>query len=524
MKKPPDMIQTKIEQNIPSWFNFDFIKNINYPQLNEQKILIPEIINSEKYILSNNLNNNFIKIKENIFDKDKFLKQQNLITTNNKLTLKQKTQKIKTCVTKMNKNEKHINSISKSIKINLNFNMKQRKKILKWFKICDKVYNYCVSDFNNDRYKWLQCNLLYTSYKLKVFNDIFNDKSKGCPYDILTDEVRVFCSNIKSCETNLKNKNISRYEITKRKIKFIKNIRSILIPAKSITNNGLFVNLLGKNNKLEKYLTDYDIQDSRLIYDINLNKFTLNLVRKVKMTNIDNRSEFISIDPGENIFCSYFSSDSYGYFGKHLHTKYLYIRNNISRWKKILESKMNLNNQKIKNHKKITNIIRNLYLKIKNITKEMHNKLSLYLCNNYKRILLPEFKVSKMVHGHKKEIKEVVCKLKKDTTNKELINKLNKLKKENRLSKKVKFCLLSQAHYKFKQHLIAKANEYGCLVEIVTEEYTSKSCCKCGILSNDYNERIKTCDKCKYQINRDINGSINILNKNHNKILNIKTS
>ena len=42
------MIHTKIEQNIPSWFNFDFIKNINYPQLNEQKILIPEIINSEK--------------------------------------------------------------------------------------------------------------------------------------------------------------------------------------------------------------------------------------------------------------------------------------------------------------------------------------------------------------------------------------------------------------------------------------------------------------------------------------------
>ena len=218
MKRPPDIFQTKIEQNIPSWFNYDFIKNINYPKLNERKILIPEIINSEKYLLPNNLNNNFIKIKENIFDKDKFLKQQNAITINNKLTLKQKTQKIKTCITKMNNNEKHINSISKSIKINLNFNIKQRKKIFRWLKICDKVYNYCVNDFNNDRYKWLQCNLLYTFYKVKVFEAIFNDKSKGCPYDILTDEVRVFCSNIKSCETNLKNKNISRYEITKRKM------------------------------------------------------------------------------------------------------------------------------------------------------------------------------------------------------------------------------------------------------------------------------------------------------------------
>jgi len=55
--------------------------------------------------------------------------------------------------------------------------------------------------------------------------------------------------------------------------------------------------------------------------------------------------------------------------------------------------------------------------------------------------------------------------------------------------------------------------EYGCEVKIVTEEYTSK-CCRCGILSDNYTNRIKSCSNCNLKIDRDINGSRNILIKN----------
>lgn len=43
----------------------------------------------------------------------------------------------------------------------------------------------------------------YRKLKLVIFNDLYPDK-KPVPYDILTDEVRIALSNIKSCMTNLK--------------------------------------------------------------------------------------------------------------------------------------------------------------------------------------------------------------------------------------------------------------------------------------------------------------------------------
>ena len=70
------------------------------------------------------------------------------------------------------------------------------------------------------------------------------------------------------------------------------------------------------------------------------------------------------------------------------------------------------------------------------------------------------------------------------------------------------------SHYKFRQHLINKGNEYGCKVVVVTEEYTSKTCTNCGAVSEYYRKRMKKCPKCNYEIDRDVNGSRNILLKN----------
>ena len=205
-----------------------------------------------------------------------------------------------------------------------------------------------------------------------------------------------------------------------------------------------------------------------------------------------------------------------------LHKIYLDIRSKISRWQRILKKKINKNYSNLKNKKRLKRRIQKLYDKIKNITKEMHNKLALYLCRNYKQILLPDFKVSKIVDDKKRFVKGTIKELKKDNLDidkrKELLKKLIENKKKNRLSRKVKFVLLSQSHYKFRQHLENKCSEYGCHLEIVTEEFTSVTCSKCGICSKKYMNRIKECI-CKNTIHRDINGAINILHKNHKEIL-----
>ena len=148
------------------------------------------------------------------------------------------------------------------------------------------------------------------------------------------------------------------------------------------------------------------------LYIPQYNKFILKLIKKEPKINIDNRKEFISLDPGERIFNSYFASDSYGFFGKDLHKIYLNIRSKISIWKRILKKNENKKNNNIKNKKRIKRRIHKLYNKIKNVTKEMHNKLALYLCRNYKQIILPEFKVSNMIDDKKRFVKRTITELK----------------------------------------------------------------------------------------------------------------
>ena len=244
MKKPPDILK------VPEWFDKSFPKNINFPDKNKV-IPITSVINSEKVLLKNDFSNfTFIDkkvVKNNV---ELYMNQINKIKENTLIDNKKKLIKLKTLETKHKKQIKFQNSVTKSIKISIDFNSTQRKKIFKWFKVCDKVYNYCVKDFNNFKNKndWIKDNINYLTYKLDVFKSVFNDKNKNCPYDVLTDEVRVFCSNIKSCESNLKNHNIYKYKVRPRNNTL--KIKSILIPSKSISKNGIFSTLLGKNNQL----------------------------------------------------------------------------------------------------------------------------------------------------------------------------------------------------------------------------------------------------------------------------------
>ena len=53
-------------------------------------------------------------------------------------------------------------------------------------------------------------------------------------------------------------------------------------------------------------------------------------------------------------------------------------------------------------------------------------------------------------------------------------------------------------------------------VIICTEEYTSKTCTKWGTINNVGSSEIYKCKSCKLILDRDINGTRNILIKNEN--------
>ena len=76
------------------------------------------------------------------FKKD--VKKLDDYSNNNNLIDKIKQTKIKTLETKKNRTINEIDSITKTRKIEIHPNNKQIKILNKWFKECDKVYNYCI--------------------------------------------------------------------------------------------------------------------------------------------------------------------------------------------------------------------------------------------------------------------------------------------------------------------------------------------------------------------------------------------
>lgn len=220
--------------------------------------------------------------------------------------------------------------------------------------------------------------------------------------------------------------------------------------------------------------------------------------------------------------------DDYGFIGENIRKPILLIESKIRKYQRLLNKRKNKKGKTIKKSKIILKI-NLLYKKINGIVNELHKKTALFLCKNYNIILLPKFETQKML-SDKNEIKiKVNDNINKIKENKkeniiELKEELKKYKKKRRLNNRVKFVLNQLSHYKFKQHLLSKAKEYGCLCIEVTEEYTSQLCSLCGKLDKTYIGRTKRCNYCKAEINRDVNGSRNILIKNLQSYLKFKVS
>ncbi|GAB1543172.1 RNA-guided endonuclease TnpB family protein [Scytonema sp. NUACC21] len=137
-----------------------------------------------------------------------------------------------------------------------------------------------------------------------------------------------------------------------------------------------------------------------------------------------------------------------------------------------------------------------LRTRIRNLTNEIHNKASVFLTKNYKHIFLPTFETSQMV-----------------------------VKKQRKFTSKTARNLLTWSHYRFKQTLKFHALKRSCIVHDVTEEYTSKTCSKCGQVHQKLGGSKKfKCPNCGHEIPRDWNGAINIFIKSINDLVNALTS
>lgn len=87
-------------------------------------------------------------------------------------------------------------------------------------------------------------------------------------------------------------------------------------------------------------------------------------------------------------------------------------------------------------------------------------------------------------------------------------------KKKRKIRTKTARQMLTWAHYPFKQVLKNKAVLSGCQVIDVTEEFTSKTCTKCGHIHRKLGGyKLFKCPECGHTLDRDFNGALGIMLK-----------
>lgn len=122
--------------------------------------------------------------------------------------------------------------------------------------------------------------------------------------------------------------------------------------------------------------------------------------------------------------------------------------------------------------------------KIKDKMKEVHNKLALFLCENYKVVLIPKFQVSRMVKKANRKIR----------------------------SKTVRQ-MACWSHFAFREAMKAKSELFPwCRIVEVGEAYTSKTCEECGHLHQKLGgSKNFKCPNCGHCADRDLHAARNIL-------------
>lgn len=353
--------------------------------------------------------------------------------------------------------------------------MKQKKIIHQWMGTSRFVYNRALYGIKNktDSYNWMD---LRNKYVTRKNNTICNEWEYETPKDIRCETIRDLCKAYNSTMSNFKLGNIKHFNMNYRCKKDTQTI-VILKTAISKKNNkkiSIYSTKLGairtsKDKVIKNIKFDYDcrLQYKNGIYTINI---PINLLGRKS-----NGSGSCALDPGERKLHTIYSDKSI--------YKIPFNREEIKKRYETKLRKLQSLRSKCNIRKRIWKRRSNkIYNRIENLVDDIHYGIINELVENYDKIYIPKFESQKLVG----------------------IN-FNKNTRRN---------LLTLRHYKFKSRLKDKCNLYGIECIECKEEYTSKTCTNCGSLNNVGSSEIYKCNYCNIVLDRDINGSRNILIKN----------
>ena len=127
--------------------------------------------------------------------------------------------------------------------------------------------------------------------------------------------------------------------------------------------------------------------------------------------------------------------------------------------------------------------------RIRDLKKDLHHKMAVWLCKTYDTVLLPRFAAKGMSRRKGLPAGKKRC-LARTTVRK----------------------MAQLSPFEFRMFLLHKAKEYGTRVIICDEQYTSKTCTNCGLLNTRLGSSKKfICPHCAVTYDRDAGAARNIL-------------
>jgi len=232
-----------------------------------------------------------------------------------------------------------------------------------------------------------------------------------------------------------------------------------------------------EKKSLEGINFNYDVT----IVKDKLGRFSLHIPYHRENQPVKESMSWCAVDPGVRTFATVYSPTAVLKIGDGAATR-------LSRLLLCMDNLMSLRSttKGVQKKRRMGKAITRMRFRIQNLTKELHCQAANCLTREFTDIVLPPFETQKMA-----------------------------ARLGRKLTKKTTRNMLTLSHYKFRVRLQNKAVSRGCRVHVLGEEYTSKTCTRCGtIKANLGGAKEYKCSHCDLIIDRDVAGARNIFLKN----------
>lgn len=367
----------------------------------------------------------------------------------------------------------HVEEMGKDVtrarKIRLYPNPRQKKLITQWMGTCRYVYNRALSGIK-EKTDTVNFQRLRNKYVTKKNNDICNDWEYSTPKDVRAGEMKSLESSYKTCFKLYQTGKIKTFSLG---FKSKRSNQTITIPKIAVKQNSSWKRKLcifpRKGMGFIKTSRDKIpvINSDMKLTKQNGNYYLIIPYKTKEYRRHNNNNREIALDPGIRKFFTGYSETE---VCKMETNKILMVR---LRYK--LDKLQSLRSRGFLKTKRWRRSRQRVQNRIDNLRDDYHYQMIDYLTKNYSTIHIPKFKSQEWTGvGRNRD-------------------------------------LLQLSHYKFKQRLsdvVELIN--GCQYKETTEEYTSKTCTRCGMCNNVGSSETYKCIKCGLVLDRDLNGSRNI--------------